>query len=164
MGANIEDNENIKEAKSLRSESIKKLENAKLLLEKNESGQNTGGILNKLFSFSTAEEQAEEQRKNIAKLEATIRGYNDFISGKATSLPVNPEDERQRQENADKKAQQRAEKSAKLQATLLDRVQNIEYNDAKIESLKNDIEAINNGTDEGGRPRQKKNRLSERQN
>lgn len=150
MGANIEDNENIKEAKSLRSESIKKLENAKLLLEKNESGQNTGGILNKLFSFSTAEEQAEEQRKNIAKLEATIRGYNDFISGKATSLPVNPEDERQRQENADKKAQQRAEKSAKLQATLLDRVQNIEYNDAKIESLKNDIEAINNGTDEGG--------------
>ena len=149
MGANIEDNENIKEAKSLRSESIKELANAKLLLEKNESGQNTGGILNKLFSFSTAEEQAEEQRKNIAKLEATISGYNDFISGKATSLPVNPEDERQRQENADKKAQQRAEKSAKLQATLLDRVQNIEYNDAKIESLKNDIEAINNGTDEG---------------
>ena len=141
MGANIEDNENIKEAKSLRSKSIRELANAKLLLEKNESGQNTGGI----FSFSTAEEQAEEQRKNIAKLEATILGYNDFISGKATSLPVNPEDERKRQE----KAQRRTERSAKLQATLLDRVQNIEYNDAKIESLKNDIEAINNGTDEG---------------
>ena len=141
MGANIEDNENIKEAKSLRSKSIKELANAKLLLEKNESGQNTGGI----FSFSSPEEQAEEQRKNIERLEATILGYNDFISGKATSLPVNPEDERKRQE----KAQQRTERSAKLQATLLDRVQNIEYNDAKIESLKNDIEAINNGTDEG---------------
>ena len=142
MGANIEDNENIKEAKSLRSKSIKELANAKLLLEKNESGQNTGGI----FSFSSPEEQAEEQRKNIARLEATILGYNDFISGNATSLPVNPEDERKRQE----KAQRRTERSAKLQATLLDRVQNIEYNDAKIESLKNDIEAINNGTDEGG--------------
>ena len=141
MGANIEDNENIKEAKSLRSKSIKELANAKLLLEKNESGQNTGGI----FSFSSPEEQAEEQRKNIARLEATILGYNDFISGNATSLPVNPEDERKRQE----KAQRRTERSAKLQATLLDRVQNIEYNDAKIESLKNDIEAINNGTDEG---------------
>ena len=140
LGADIKESENIKEAKSLRSDSIQELEDAKLNLAKNESGQTTG------FAgfFTSAEDQAVARREEIAKLEAAINGYTAIINGKTVS--ADPATEQTAKDAEANVAAARAEKSAKLSEKLLERVQNIEDNNAKIASLEADIEASKTGT------------------